>query len=210
MHPYFWGKSSLLALNNPCGALYIVRCIGFQFFASRLSFGGSYYNRKMKTIVTSQRHSDSRVSKKRKLSKSPPPCTQPRHPKIKPESITRAIKYRSQADFCRQGNPWIKYHKFTEEDQAGITTIAHVKKPSFYIVAIKETRMIVHSRACGLIKTLHPNLVNLIEAYLDTDRLFLVYEDLDVSHVSLADIGDSRLNEIEIATICKGVSRSFC
>jgi hypothetical protein len=90
-------------------------------------------------------------------------------------------------------------------------TAAHVNDSTFELVAIKERKLTDKDRLDGLRKTSQAHLVNIRDIYLDHSTLFLVYEDIDASHVSLGDIEggiSGPLNESEISAICEQVMAS--
>ncbi|OAT10612.1 hypothetical protein BDBG_06430 [Blastomyces gilchristii SLH14081] len=108
-----------------------------------------------------------------------------------------------------QGEPWSKYQHFMIEEQAGRKTVAYSNNITFDLVAIREWKLFLGDTLDRLRKTSHSNIVNLKEVYQSGETLFLVYENMDTSHVSLENIEDNpseSLNEFEITALCKQAS----
>ncbi|GBF59744.1 serine/threonine-protein kinase [Trichophyton mentagrophytes] len=127
-----------------------------------------------------------------------------RYPILRPPATSE--NYLCTRCGCQQGEPWAVYRRFIEEDQAGGAVIAHTMNPAFDLVAVKE-RKIVASKATNSLRTaFHSNIVCLNEIFENEGVVFLIYEYIDYSHVSLGDLGNSLghpLNEVELAAICK-------
>jgi hypothetical protein len=105
----------------------------------------------------------------------------------------------------KRGAPWGKYRRFVEEDQAGRAITAMDKDT---VVAVKEHKVTDKDSLKALKPTKHIQLVNLLDIFMDHDILFLIYEDMDASHVSLGDIEggmSGSLKENEIAAIAEQV-----
>ncbi|CRG88479.1 hypothetical protein PISL3812_05509 [Talaromyces islandicus] len=74
------------------------------------------------------------------------------------------------------------------------------------IVAVKEHKVTDKDSLKALKPTKHIQLVNLLDVFMDHDILFLIYEDINASHVSLGDIKggmSGSLKENEIAAIAE-------
>lgn len=138
----------------------------------------------------------------RKLRKSPPLFS--RFPIKPPESADAPEAKRQSTEFCRIGNPWDNYSRFTAEGTSRSTYLAFELTPSCSIVAIKESRKVPSmSHRQHIMKTSHTNIVNLKDAYIDGETIFFIYERMQLSieyiHSSL------QLENIHIATTCREV-----
>ncbi|KAL9077891.1 MAG: hypothetical protein Q9157_003190 [Trypethelium eluteriae] len=103
-----------------------------------------------------------------------------------------------------QGSPWDAYRQLLCEDQAGPATFACLKNPSFAVSVVKEHRHSL-SGALSLRSVSHPNIVEIVEAFLKEDTIYLVYGVMTVSlrEIKASPIGD--LAEYELAAVCKEV-----
>ncbi|PGG99137.1 hypothetical protein AJ80_09401 [Polytolypa hystricis UAMH7299] len=129
------------------------------------------------------------------------------NPRIKsPSPRIQSPPPKPHSPFLLHEEPWTRYRPFMEEaDQAGAALIAHINDPTFNIVAVKTKRLTAAEKVSNLKKACHPNIVSLKKVYQSNMTLFLLYEAVDASHVSLAEIEDSPgdpMNEVEIAAVC--------
>lgn len=134
------------------------------------------------------------------------PGTAAASPPPRPPPLSKLGK---SSQFITQADPWTKYRRFFEEEQAGHTILAHAKRPTFDVVAVKKKELANGDNITRLRSTHHPNIVNLMKVYQHEATVFLIYEDMDLLHVSVSDIYNSPaqpLKHAEIASICKQVS----
>ncbi|KAL9083483.1 MAG: hypothetical protein Q9165_008510 [Trypethelium subeluteriae] len=102
------------------------------------------------------------------------------------------------------GSPWDAYRQLLREDQAGPATFACLKNPSFAVSVVKEHRY--SSTAPVLRSVSHPNIVQITEAFLQQDTVYLIYNVMTVSlrEIKASPVGD--LEEYELAAVCKEVN----
>ncbi|KAF4251664.1 hypothetical protein CNMCM8980_005533 [Aspergillus fumigatiaffinis] len=101
-----------------------------------------------------------------------------RHP---PETEVRDGK-RVASPFCQEGAPWPKYHQFATLGTSGTTFLAvDPMRQSPRIVAVKEVKTFDLKLAQSLMRIVHQNIVALHEAWLSSDKFYLVYERMDIT-----------------------------
>jgi hypothetical protein len=106
--------------------------------------------------------------------------------------------------FAHDGSPREKYQKLQNESAEGKIYLAFEKASPGTIVAIKE----YISRAGDtstkrLCRTSHTNLVNLVLVFTEPEKLYFVYERMDITLEQLASA--VKLKEPQIAFLCKEV-----
>lgn len=108
--------------------------------------------------------------------------------------------------FLKDHNPWMKYQKFKKEAEPGKTCLAyHIDSPGM-VVAIKEYKTGGINKTYHLQKIIHPNIVNLLDAFEESKTLYLVYELMELSLEQLQS--GILLKESDLAFISKEVSHS--
>jgi hypothetical protein len=137
------------------------------------------------------------------------PVPPPRLPlSVNTESSQQSSKRRSEGHLSRigqSGNPWRKYRRFGKDNQAGSATIAYEMTPTHPVVAVKETGGRDQAEAQDLIRTAHPNVVSLLDAFLSQEATYLIYECMDVDLVQVQGCPCGVLEDFEIAAVCKEV-----
>ena len=102
---------------------------------------------------------------------------------------------------CRTGEPWAKAKKMFL--QKGMT-ICNGSSYQQLHVAVQQ-RKIEPGNAHHLRHFSHNHIVNLLDACLVSEDLYLVYEYMDVSLRSIASL-TKKMSYQDIATVCKSVS----
>lgn len=106
--------------------------------------------------------------------------------------------------FIHDGPPWEKYQKLQHESAKGKTYLAFEKAAPGNIVAIKEHMARADDMSTQhLCRTSHTNLVNLLLLFTEPDKIYFVYERMDITLEQLASV--VKLKEPQIAFICKEV-----
>ena len=108
-------------------------------------------------------------------------------------------------DFCLEKSPWECYREILSENQAGPVVIAKGRSEDFPSVAIKHRQVSSHWDLRKLLKISHVNVVALLEAFVDDNQLFLIYDSVRVSLKKIHSSPYGPYSEQEISTICKGV-----
>jgi hypothetical protein len=121
-----------------------------------------------------------------------------------PETEVRDGK-RVASPFCQEGAPWPKYHQFATLGTSGTTFLAvDPTRQTPRIVAVKEVKTFDLKLTQNLIRIVHQNIVALHEAWLSTDKVYLVYERMDVTLDRLQQF--HQFKEEHISTVCHEAS----
>jgi serine/threonine protein kinase len=102
-------------------------------------------------------------------------------------------------------DPWKRYNRIFEYDQAGPGTLVHINNDSFEEFLVRSHT--VDSKEC--LETIkdcsHKNVVRLQEALYDNKNIFFVYEVMEVSlaHIFVTPLG--RLKPYEVAAFCADI-----
>lgn len=106
--------------------------------------------------------------------------------------------------FAHDGSPWEQYQKLQHESTKGKTYLAFEKASPGNIVAIREYMIRADETPTKhLFRTSHTNLVNLVLLFTEPEKLYFVYERMDITLEQLASA--VRLKEPQIAFLCKEV-----
>jgi hypothetical protein len=109
-----------------------------------------------------------------------------------------------RAVFAHDGSPWGKYQKLQNESAKGKTYLVFEKASPGTIVAVKEYMTGADDMSTTrLCRTSHTNLVNLVLVFTEPEKLYFVYERMDISLEQLA--AAVKLKEPQIAFLCKEV-----
>ncbi|KAL8765910.1 MAG: hypothetical protein Q9209_007153 [Squamulea sp. 1 TL-2023] len=106
--------------------------------------------------------------------------------------------------------PKANYYEFLKLNQAGDACIAHDNSSECALVAIK-TRVWNGSQDYECRQEIRDeNVVNLVDMFLQEGKVYMVYEQMDVSLELINGIPRGRWQAFEIAAVCKevGVGRS--
>ncbi|EEP83050.1 predicted protein [Uncinocarpus reesii 1704] len=110
---------------------------------------------------------------------------------------------RCSRQFPENGSPWDRYRPFTRRRSCGKIVLAHDIRMPKTVVAFRDCKPSNAVNVQHLIKTAHTNLVNLRDAFIDRDIVYLAYERMDLPLEQLHS--DVRLEEGHIATVCREV-----
>lgn len=111
---------------------------------------------------------------------------------------------RQEITFCKTGSPWATYRRFVVLGTSGTTYLAQGSTVSPDIVVCREERISEIGMSRNLISTSHPNVVQLRDAFVDSNFVYMVYERMEISLPRLRS--NAKLEKAHIATICKEVS----
>ena len=103
--------------------------------------------------------------------------------------------------FIKKANPWGTYQKFFILDQAGPAILAHHNARNFEIVAIKESKM--PTGVQNIFTFTSDYVVSILDIFCSDDKIFMVYEYMEVSLRHIGSI--SSLDAYEIASVSKEV-----
>lgn len=107
--------------------------------------------------------------------------------------------------FVKDGSPWSRYRRFVKLGSSGkcfLSTDSHERRPR--IIAVKESMLSEPQLKQNLIKITHPNIVQLQEAWSQNDRVYIIYERMDITLDRLQQF--FKLKEEYISLICRDVS----
>jgi hypothetical protein len=104
--------------------------------------------------------------------------------------------------FCKTGSPWAHYRKIAElgRSESSFLCASTSWQPHLMVIRVLSGC----EGAQRLIRTSHPNIVTLMEAFAQDNMLYMVYERMDVSLERLHSC--IHLEEAHMATICREVS----
>ncbi len=113
----------------------------------------------------------------------------------------------SARKFFHECDPWHgdEYQAILKEGQGGGITIAHRQALSHPIIAVKEHACSDSQRIKNLVRFSHKNIVSLHEVYIHNERLYFIYECMDVSLAEIQATPYGEFAAFQIATICKEV-----
>ncbi|PCG88513.1 Hypothetical protein PENO1_109810 [Penicillium occitanis (nom. inval.)] len=102
-------------------------------------------------------------------------------------------------------DPWKRYNRIFEYDQAGPGTLVHINNDSFEEFVVRSKA--VNNKDCleAIKECSHKNVVRLQEALYDNGNIFFIYEVMEVSlaHIFVTPLG--RLKPYEVATFCADI-----
>ena len=93
-----------------------------------------------------------------------------------------------------------------KEDQAGEVTIAYKNAIYYQIIVIREYRYNSNNKAKKLSNCGYSNIVDLKEVFRTQNKLFFVYEWIDVSIAEVQSAPYGKFVLYQIAAICKEVT----
>lgn len=108
----------------------------------------------------------------------------------------------AESTFCKFFPPDEKY-RLQMRRELGNSFLAVDANCSGRLVAVKEYKSRIPEANLRLLKTSHPNIVNLLDAFLVEDVFYFVYELMEVSLRELAS--SVKLEENHISFVCKEV-----
>lgn len=147
------------------------------------------------------------------LPKVPEECHQPRvrppplplKPSLSQQHTSTSNIKRTKGGICRPGTPWQNYNAVLTEIQADSIVLAQGCGEKHTIVAIKEVNAGQDECVKRLRQYSHPNLVDLTEAFLADNTVYMVYEWMDISLADIQSTPCGRLVSFQIAAVCKEV-----
>lgn len=106
-------------------------------------------------------------------------------------------------------DPWKRYNRIFEFDQAGPGTLVHINNDSFEEFVVKSHAVDKKEKLAAVKDCSHKNVVRLQEALYDNGHIFFIYEVMDISlaHIFVTPLG--RLKPYEVATFCAEVMHAL-
>lgn len=102
-------------------------------------------------------------------------------------------------------DPWKRYRRVFEYDQAGPGMLVHINNDSFEEFVVRSHAVDSEECLSAIKDCSHKNIVRLQEALYDRGNIFFIYEVMDVSlaHIFVTPLG--RLKPYEVATFCADI-----
>jgi len=109
--------------------------------------------------------------------------------------------------FIHDCDPWHgnEYQAILKESQDGGITIAHRQALIHPIIAVKEHACSDSQGIKNFVRCSHKNIMSLHEVYVHDERLYFIYECMDVSLAEIQATPYGEFAAFQIATICKEV-----
>ena len=114
-----------------------------------------------------------------------------------------------QSTFIQKGNPWQenRYLGIIKETQESEVIIAHKQEPEHPIVSVREHECSNEAVIKKIAQCSHENIVHIHEVFVDQNRVFFMYERMDVSIAEVQAGPYGHLQSYQIAAICQKVSK---